>query len=48
MGSLSEDGDLGMEPDDLNADLEMGNISQERRLRRDDDDGSDEIQMVDR
>jgi len=36
MGSLSEDGDLGMEPDDLNANFEMVNISQERR---DDDDG---------
>ena len=46
MGSLSEDGNLGIEPDDLNADLEIVNISQERR---DDDEGlgSDEIQMVD-
>ena len=43
MGSLSEDGDLGMEPDDLNANFEMVNISQERR---DDDDGSDEIQIA--
>jgi len=45
MGSLSEDGNLGMEPDDLNASLEMVNVSQERR---DNDDGSDEIQVVDR
>ena len=45
MGSLSEDGDLGIEPDDLNKILEMVNISQERR---DDDEESDEIQMVDR
>jgi hypothetical protein len=45
MGSLSEDGNLGIEPDDLNANLEMVNISQERR---DDDEGSEEIQMVDR
>ena len=45
MGSLSEDRNLGIDPDDLNANLEMVNISQERR---DNDDGSDEIQMVDR
>jgi len=45
MGSLSEDGDLGIELDDMNANLEMVNISQKRR---DNDDGSDEIQMVDR
>jgi len=45
MGSLSEDENLGIEPDDLNANLEVVNISQERR---DNDDGSDEIQMVDR
>ena len=45
MGSLSEDENLGIELDDLNANLEMVNISQERR---DNDDGSDEIQMVDR
>jgi hypothetical protein len=45
MGSLREDGNLGTEPDELNADLEMVNISQERR---DDDARSDEIQMVDR
>ena len=45
MGSLSEDGNLGIEHDDLNASLEMVNISQERR---ESDDGSDEIQMVDR
>jgi len=45
MGSLSDDGNLCIEPGDLDADLEMVNISQERR---DDDDGSDEIQMVDR
>jgi hypothetical protein len=45
MGSLSEDENLGIEPDDLDANLEMVNISQERR---DNDDGSDEIQMVDR
>jgi hypothetical protein len=44
MESLSEDGSLGIEPDDLNADLEMVNISQDRV----DDEGSDEIQMVDR
>jgi len=44
-GSLSEDGNLGIEHDDLNASLEMVNISQERR---ESDDGSDEIQMVDR
>ena len=44
-GSLSEDGNLGIEPDDLNENLEMVNISQERT---DNDDGSDEIQMVDR
>jgi hypothetical protein len=35
MGSLDEDGDLGIEPDDLSANLEMVNINQERR---DDDD----------
>jgi len=45
MGSLSEDGNSGIEPDDLNASLEMVDISQKRR---DNDDGSDEIQMVDR
>jgi len=45
MGSLSEDGNLGIEPDNRNANLEMVNIGQERR---DDDEGSDEIQMVDR
>jgi hypothetical protein len=45
MGSLSEDGNLGIEPDDLNADLEMVNVSRERR---DNDGGSDEIQVVDR
>jgi hypothetical protein len=45
MGSLSEDGNLGIEPDDLNAHLEMVNISQDGR---DNDEGSDEIQMVDR
>jgi hypothetical protein len=45
MGSLSEDENLGIEPDNLSANLEMGNISQERR---DNDEGSDEIQMVDR
>ena len=45
MGSLSEDRNLGAEPDDLNVNLEMVNISQERR---DDDEGSDEIQVVDR
>jgi len=45
MGSLSEDGNLGIEPDDLNANLEMVDIRQERR---DDDEGSDEMQMVDR
>jgi hypothetical protein len=45
MGSLSEDGNLGVVPDDLNSSLEMVNVSQERR---DNDDGSDEIQMVDR
>ena len=44
MGSLSEDGNLGIEPDDLNANLEMVDIRQERR----DDEGSDEMQMVDR
>jgi len=41
-GSLSEDGNLGIEPDNLNGNLEMVNISQERR------DDDDEIQMVDR
>jgi hypothetical protein len=45
MGSLGEDGDLGIEPDDLNVDLGMVNISQERR---DNDDGSDETHIVDR
>ena len=45
MGSLSEEGNLGIELDDLNANLEVVNISQERT---DNDDGSDEIQMVDR
>ena len=45
MGSLSEDGNLGIESDDLNAELDMVNITQERR---DNDDRSDEIQMVDR
>jgi hypothetical protein len=45
MGSLSEDGNSDIEPDDLNANLEVVNISQERRDR---DDGSDEIQMVNR
>ena len=45
MGSLDEDGNLGIEPDDLNPNLDVVNISQERR---DDDEGSDEIQMVDR
>jgi len=39
MGSLSENGNLGIESDDLNVDLEMVNITQ---------DGSDGIQMVDR
>ena len=39
MGSLSEDGNLGIEPDDLNVNLEMVNITQDR---------SDEIRMVDR
>ncbi len=43
MGSLSDDENLGIEPDDLNTNLEMVNISQERR---EDEDGSDEIQMV--
>ena len=42
-GSLSEDGNLGIELDDLNANMEVVNISQERT---DNDDGSDEIQMV--
>jgi hypothetical protein len=45
MGTLSEDGNLGIEPDDLKANLEVVNISQERR---DNGDGSDEVQMVDR
>ena len=45
MGSLNEDGNSGIEPDDLNANLEIVDISQERR---DNDDGSDEIQMIDR
>jgi hypothetical protein len=45
MRSLGEDRNLGIEPDDLNVNLEMVNISQERR---DDDEGSDEIQVVDR
>jgi hypothetical protein len=45
MGSLGEDGDFGIEPDDLDTNLEMVNIGQGRR---DDDDRSDEIQMVDR
>ena len=45
MGSFSEDGSLGIESDDLNANLEKVNTSQERR---DDDEGSGEIQMVDR
>jgi hypothetical protein len=39
MGSLSEDGHLGIEPEDLNVNLEMVNITQ---------DGRDEIRMVDR
>jgi hypothetical protein len=33
---------MGIEPDDVNEILEMVNISQERR---DDDEGSDQIQM---
>jgi hypothetical protein len=45
MGSLSEDGNYGIESDDLDASLEMVNVSGERR---DDDKQSDEIQMVDR
>jgi hypothetical protein len=45
MGSLDEDGNLGIELDDLNANSEMVNISQDGR---DNDEGSDEIQMVDR
>jgi hypothetical protein len=45
MGSLCEDGDLGTEPDHLNANLDVANISRERR-DDDDDDGSDKIQMV--
>ena len=43
MGSISHDGSLGIELDDLNPDLEVVNISQDRR---DDVGGSDDIQMV--
>jgi hypothetical protein len=42
MGSFDEDGDLGIELDDLNANFEMV------QERRDNDDRSEEIQMVDR
>jgi hypothetical protein len=45
MGSLSEDWNFDIEPDDLDASVEMVNINQERR---DNDNGSDEIQVVDR
>jgi len=40
MGSLSEDGNMGIKPDDPNKNLEIINISQERR---DDDEGGDAL-----